>query len=70
MEHKIGTKITFPNGDVVEVKEEPESVCIGCIFDSLQCGVFRRFGIIGECEESYRTDKKNIIYKEVKELSK
>lgn len=66
MEHRIGTKITFPNGEVVEVKEEPKGVCTECIFYSLHCGAFRYFGIIGECEGKSRKDHKNIIYKEVK----
>lgn len=67
MEHKIGTRITFPNGDVVEVKEEPKGVCTECIFYSLHCSAFRYFGIIGECEGKSRKDHKNIIYKEITE---
>lgn len=67
MEHAIGTLITFPNNDVVEVKEEPNDLCTGCIFHYLHCEEFKYFGIIGECEGVSRKDNKSIIYKEVKE---
>lgn len=67
MEHAIGTKITFSNGEVAEVKEEPKNVCTECIFYSLHCREFKYFGIIGECEGKSRTDHKDIIYKEIKE---
>lgn len=57
MEHSIGTKITL---EVVE----SDKACEGCYFEEL-CEYSGDIPI--ECWEKYRTDHKNIIYKEIKE---
>lgn len=56
MEHAIGERITL---EVVEVKER---TCNGCFFQK-----FYDCYEIGKCWDSFRTDNKNIIYKEIKE---
>lgn len=61
MEHAIGTKITL------EVVENNES-CEECIFSEFKvCYKPERLGNRHDCFEEYRTDHKNIIYKEIKE---
>ena len=55
MEHAIGTRITL------EVVENKEGICKGCFFKErgISCGSV-------QCDLHERTDRKNIIYKEVK----
>lgn len=56
MEHAIGTKI------ILEVVEGDD--CEGCLFGNHehQCEVLRGW----ECQAEFRTDHKNVIYKEIK----
>lgn len=57
-EIKVGERITL------EVVKTGTPTCIGCFFDSENiCEV----GLKYPCEESRRSDSKNIIFKEVKE---
>lgn len=66
-EHPIGKVIDLPNGIVVEVMENKEELCLGCIWEEVECfGVLYR-GIRGLCSKRNRTDHKNIIYREFKE---
>lgn len=71
MEHAIGTKITLPDGRVVEVVEMVEQdKCEGCAFRTntgKTCWNGKVMQIIGNCDKHLRLDHKNIIYKEVKE---
>lgn len=62
MEHKIGEIVTLLDGRKVEVVEIPKDMpnCRGCIFCFDECFITPR------CEPWSRTDKKNIIYKEIK----
>lgn len=57
MEHRIGEVVTLPDGRKVEVVEG--FGCKKCVFAKCICN--DRF-----CSPTYRTDGKNIIYKEVK----
>ena len=66
-QHPIGKVINLPDGRKVEVVENKEELCLGCIWDEVDCfGVLYR-GIRGLCSKRNRTDHKNIIYKEIKE---
>lgn len=58
MEHKIGTRITL---EVVESSKR----CEGCFFDTIN-GCAETHGWYCLCRN--RTDHKNIIYKEIKEV--
>lgn len=58
MEHAIGTRITL------EVVEQKDDSCKGCFFDDTYRGCFDCE--IFDCMAAFRTDHKNIIYKEVK----
>lgn len=70
-EHKIGEEITVFDGKrtlklkVTENTEKPQ--CFGCIFepDAVTCSVLCLRGEIGKCFRNERSDRKNIIYKEV-----
>lgn len=58
MEHAIGTRVTL------EVVERTESGCNGCFFgQGNDCSMFDNW----ECDGLLRKDKKNVIFKEVKE---
>lgn len=65
MEHAIGTRITLEDGRIAEVVEDAGEVCDNCIFNVFDSCLPQ--GIGGYCTEEYRTDHKNIIYKEIKE---
>jgi hypothetical protein len=57
-EFKIGEKITL------EVIKTDEKTCKGCFFDSKSpCEVWKKH----PCSSTFRSDGKNIIFKEVKE---
>lgn len=61
MEHAIGEIVTLPDGRKAEVVEG-QLDCSGCVFllgTAEECFEY-------ECLRKYRTDHKNIIYKEVK----
>lgn len=60
MEHAIGTRITLPDGRQAEVVEKVWR-CEGCIFKNEVC-----FNLL--CFAEDRTDQKNIIYKEIKDM--
>ena len=61
MEHAIGTIVTLPDGRKAEVVEEiVQDSCEGCIYKNVDCPKDYC------CNDSDRTDHKNIIYKEVK----
>lgn len=67
MEHKIGEIVTLSDGRKAEVAE---GHCRYCTFNkgwTITCIIWRVKGFIGECFAEYRSDKKNIIYKEIKE---
>ncbi len=57
MEHAIGTLITL---EVVEIDIGKQHPCGGCFFKDISCLDY-------VCGKEYRTDGKNIIYKEVTE---
>lgn len=61
IEHKIGEIVTLLDGRKAEVVEVPlgDINCQGCIFCFDECFITPR------CGWWQRTDKKNIIYKEV-----
>ena len=62
MERKIGETIKF-EGKTLRVEEIKDDSCKGCFFDSKYfCSMY-----VGRCNAGYRTDKKNIIFVEVKE---
>lgn len=64
MEHKIGEIITLSDGKKAEVVE---GLCENCVYHKIgyefYCDIPRQY----ECMANYRTDHKNIIYKEIKE---
>lgn len=66
MEHKIGEIVTLPDGIKAKAVEQ-EGGCKGCVFAPSGC--LQRYGrwLIGRCTPYHRTDRKNIIYKEIKE---
>lgn len=67
MEHKIGEIITLPDGRKAEVVETPEDNCGKCLFaraeEVLDCMDICDL----DCAALHRTDRKNIIYKEIKD---
>lgn len=69
MEHPIGKVIELPDGRKVEVVEQDN--CEGCVFRTdtgRRCWNGKVMQIIGECNKALRTDYKNIIYKEIKDM--
>lgn len=61
MEHAIGTKITL---EVVESNKDGMHPCTGCFFDYENTCMLPGENI---CRKNSRSDRKNIIYKEIKE---
>ena len=60
-ELKVGERVTITLEAVAAVKD-----CDGCFFDGRNsCCVAISLGM--ECAPKYRSDKKNVIFKEVKE---
>ena len=64
---KVGERFIIPDGDdgyLIEVKERDfHSSCDGCFFNDFICLNIR----YGYCDSERRSDKKNVIFKEVKE---
>lgn len=60
-ERKAFTDVTL------EVVSVPNSSCTGCWFDNQQfrCYTHPHFEAMGHCASGYRTDGKNVIFKEV-----
>lgn len=65
MEHAIGEIVTLPDGRKAEVVEVNN--CHLCIFNDGELDCICRAHNIGHCTNTFRTDHKNIIYKEIKE---
>ena len=68
MERKIGEMFSY-NGtklEVVEQSNETENVCDGCYFKSnFMFLCYKNNEITGECCDIRRTDKKDVIFKEI-----
>lgn len=64
MERKIGETFEF-KGKTLQVKESSSSGCDGCYFDEqhIPCSKY----VAGYCGFKFRTDKKKVIFVEVKE---
>nr|DAG54656.1 MAG TPA: hypothetical protein [Caudoviricetes sp.] len=57
-EFKVGERV------VLEITETETMTCAGCFFESKgACEVWRKY----PCESKQRSDRKNVIFKEVKE---
>ena len=56
----LGTEVKFPFGKVIV---EEHLGCGGCLFDSLNGCNDEGVGLFGVCAESFRSDKKNVIFK-------
>lgn len=67
MEYEIGRVITLPDGRKVKVVEVFNGKCDGCLFKGCNYCHKRDYCISSPCSDELRTDKKNIIYKEIKE---
>ena len=67
MERKIGETFDF-GGVTLEVMEQKTSGCEGCLFNDLKfdCGFNAILKDIGPCNQCFRTDGKNILFKKVK----
>lgn len=61
-ELKVGEKVTI---EVVESFDNSEQ-CKGCCFENL-LGCYEARWFLGQCCSRNRSDKKNVIFKEVKE---
>lgn len=74
-ELKIGDKIQLGNKKL-EISEELPGTkgtfpkCEGCFFNGsvLDCSEFQLLDLIPSCSEVLRKDKKNIIFKEIKNV--
>lgn len=68
MEHAIGTILILPEGvkvEVVRLKEvEGQHPCVGCYYDRDEYCLEPNHGC---CRKNERTDRENIIYKEITE---
>ena len=67
MERKVGSKFKF--GDtVLKVIEMKEADCNGCFMfeHELPCGKSFIYGLTGDCIGASRSDKKDVIFVEVK----
>ena len=64
IEHKIGEIITLDDGREVKVVEVDNSSCRGCVFGGTDCNDANY--ALGVCFWKDRTDRTNIIYKEIK----
>lgn len=64
MEHAIGTRIIIDNDIELEVVARRGTSCKGCAFEYMDgyCEV----SPYATCSRKYRTDHKDIIYKEIK----
>lgn len=62
MEHAIGSIVNLPDGRKAEVVESP-CFCSGCVFLPVTAEECFEY----ECLRKYRSDHKNIIYKEIKD---
>ena len=63
MERPLGSKFAFRGIELIVVKNDTEnSTCTNCYFKRLEC----MDDDIGECGESRRTDRTDIIFKRVK----
>lgn len=68
MEHKIGEIVTLPDGRKAEVVES--KTCEECAVGMkgiIACIKWTERGKIGACYSARRSDRKKIIYKEIKE---
>lgn len=63
MENKIGDIVTLPDGRKAEVVESDMATCDGCVYQETYCLNLQ----LRNCGRRLRTDKKNIIYKEIKD---
>ena len=64
MERKIGETFEF-EGKKLKVVDEGTCKCNECIFYRRECSLIRN--VIGSCSEVHRTDKKSVIFVEVKD---
>ncbi len=72
MERKVGEKFLY-KGTLLEVVEQSienqdiSRLCKGCYFyeNSMLCYSYRGNRIVGECSCYLRTDRKEVIFKEV-----
>lgn len=64
MEHKIGEIITLTDGRKAEVVDSKN--CHFCIFNGGELDNICYARNVGSCTNIFRTDHKNVIYKEVK----
>lgn len=67
MEHKIGEIVTMPDGRKAEVVERGYS-CELCIFNIKRLCYIRTVFEKCNCAALIRTNHKNVIYKEIKEV--
>ena len=70
MEYKIDEIVTLPPSNIeAKVVEVPYFKCNGCYFNDYfnLCVEYRDNGLLGECSSRRRKDRKNIIYKPLKE---
>ena len=67
MERQIGEIFDY-NGTKLEVVENEDNHCEGCYFYRwIICRFDGIIDITGNCAPTYRNDKMNVIFKEVKE---
>ena len=64
MERKIGETFDF-EGHKLKVVDEGTCKCNECLFYRRECSLIRN--VIGSCSEVHRTDKKSVIFVEVKD---
>ena len=64
MERKIGETFEY-EGHKLKVVDEGTCKCNECIFYRRECSLIRN--VIGSCSEVHRTDKKSVIFVEVKD---
>ena len=72
MERKVGEKFLYKGTQLEVVEQSVENkdisrLCKGCYFyeNSMLCYSYRGNRIVGECNCYLRTDRKEVIFKEV-----
>ena len=72
MERKVGEKFLYKGTQLEVVEQSVENkdisrLCKGCYFyeNSMLCYSYRGNRIVGECSCYLRTDRKEVIFKEV-----
>lgn len=66
-EFKIGESFQYGTAKLICVKADDShySRCHGCLFDGYECQIVEMY--LGECASYKRSDKTNVIFKEVEE---